>query len=263
MRKRMFSYLIAAAVSFSPIVYGQQSPEPLLPTAEGEETQSTTTENKFSPLPTSEIPVCTATVCFPPSYPQCTAELESRITSLRLTISLSDYTLLLEGKTDREERCTLLEQKVIVGKKDWRTPPMETTLLYALTHPTWYPTQKIIEEMKEKEPEQYAVLQFDENIQRYYVPPGKNSPLGKVKFVMDTPHLVFLHGTPYKYLFSKNRRDFSHGCIRTENEVVLLKILSRVAGSDCDETCIDNALAKGNTKKITFEKPITVNVSKE
>ena len=259
----MVSYLIAASVSFSPVVYGQQSPEPLLPTAEGEETPSTTTENQFPPLSTSETPTCMETTCFPLSHQLCDTESESRITSLQITVSRSNYTLLLEGKTDQNEQCTLLEEKVIVGMKDWRTPLFESPLLYAFTHPTWYPTQKVLEDTKEKDPELYALMQYDEEDKQYFMPAGEKNPLGKVKFVVDTPYTIFLHGSPYRRFFTAQKRDFSHGCIRVEDEITLLKTLSRVAGSDCDETCIDQTLAKGKRKKITFKKPVTVKIVKE
>ncbi|MBI2666789.1 L,D-transpeptidase, partial [Candidatus Woesearchaeota archaeon] len=142
---------------------------------------------------TSEA-ICTETICIPAYSQECTAELESKISHLQLTISLSNYTLLLEGQIESGEQCTLLEQRVIVGKKDWNTPEMETTLRYAQTYPAWYPTQKILEEMKEKYPEQYEALSYDSTLGKYYVPAGGQNPLGKVKYVFDTPHLIFLHG---------------------------------------------------------------------
>jgi len=46
--------------------------------------------------------------------------------------------------------------------------------------------------------------------------PGQKNALGFVKFMFPNQYNVYLHGTPAKGLFSRSRRDFSHGCIRVE-----------------------------------------------
>lgn len=51
--------------------------------------------------------------------------------------------------------------------------------------------------------------------------PGPKNSLGLVKFDMPNPYDIYMHGTPATSLFSKSRRDFSHGCIRVEDPVAL------------------------------------------
>ena len=51
--------------------------------------------------------------------------------------------------------------------------------------------------------------------------PGPKNSLGLVKFVFPNDHNVYLHSTPAPELFSRTRRDFSHGCIRVEDPVGL------------------------------------------
>ena len=46
--------------------------------------------------------------------------------------------------------------------------------------------------------------------------PGAKNALGFVKFIFPNEYDVYLHGTPARGLFSRARRDFSHGCIRVE-----------------------------------------------
>ncbi len=46
--------------------------------------------------------------------------------------------------------------------------------------------------------------------------PGAKNALGFVKFMFPNEYNVYLHGTPAQALFSRSRRDFSHGCIRVE-----------------------------------------------
>jgi murein L,D-transpeptidase YcbB/YkuD len=47
--------------------------------------------------------------------------------------------------------------------------------------------------------------------------PGPKNALGLVKFIFPNDNNVYLHSTPAQALFSKQRRDFSHGCIRVED----------------------------------------------
>ena len=51
--------------------------------------------------------------------------------------------------------------------------------------------------------------------------PGPKNSLGPAKFIFPNDENVYLHGTPAQRLFSRARRDFSHGCIRVEDPVSL------------------------------------------
>ncbi len=55
--------------------------------------------------------------------------------------------------------------------------------------------------------------------------PWKNNSLGKLKFLFPNNYSIYLHDTPAKYLFSQNKRAYSHGCVRVENPVKLAKLL--------------------------------------
>jgi murein L,D-transpeptidase YcbB/YkuD len=46
--------------------------------------------------------------------------------------------------------------------------------------------------------------------------PGEKNSLGLAKFIFPNSENVYMHGTPAQSLFSRARRDFSHGCIRLE-----------------------------------------------
>ena len=47
--------------------------------------------------------------------------------------------------------------------------------------------------------------------------PGPKNALGLAKFIFPNAENVYMHGTPAQQLFSRARRDFSHGCIRLED----------------------------------------------
>jgi len=51
--------------------------------------------------------------------------------------------------------------------------------------------------------------------------PGSTHALGLAKLIFPNEHNVYLHSTPSQTLFSRSRRDFSHGCIRVEKPAEL------------------------------------------
>lgn len=51
--------------------------------------------------------------------------------------------------------------------------------------------------------------------------PGPSNALGLIKFVFPNVENVYMHGTPARALFARNRRDFSHGCVRVADPVAL------------------------------------------
>ena len=46
--------------------------------------------------------------------------------------------------------------------------------------------------------------------------PGPKNSLGLVKFMFPNQYDIYLHSTSQQELFSRSRRDFSHGCVRVE-----------------------------------------------
>ena len=55
--------------------------------------------------------------------------------------------------------------------------------------------------------------------------PGNDNALGEMKFLFPNSFSIYLHDTPSKGLFDRNKRDFSHGCIRVENPKKLMMYL--------------------------------------
>jgi len=53
--------------------------------------------------------------------------------------------------------------------------------------------------------------------------PGPKNSLGLVKFIFPNSYNVYMHGTPATELFSRLRRDFSHGCIRVQDPLALAR----------------------------------------
>jgi murein L,D-transpeptidase YcbB/YkuD len=61
--------------------------------------------------------------------------------------------------------------------------------------------------------------------------PGPKNSLGLVVFMFPNEHNVYLHSTPAPELFSRPRRDFSHGCIRVEDPAKLAEYILQGNGN--------------------------------
>lgn len=87
--------------------------------------------------------------------------------------------------------------------------------------------------------------------------PGPDNALGLVKFDFPNPYDVYMHGTPETELFSKSRRDFSHGCIRVEDPVTLAAwVLKDEAGWNKEK--IRAAMNGDQTIRVNLQKAIPV-----
>jgi murein L,D-transpeptidase YcbB/YkuD len=87
--------------------------------------------------------------------------------------------------------------------------------------------------------------------------PGPNNALGLLKFDFPNQHDVYMHGTPAMELFSRSRRDFSHGCIRVEDPVALAAWLLQ----DLPEWTADHirsATLADKTFRVDLERPVRV-----
>lgn len=87
--------------------------------------------------------------------------------------------------------------------------------------------------------------------------PGPNNALGLVKFVFPNSYSVYMHGTPAQELFSRTRRDFSHGCIRVEDPPALAELVLR-GQSGWDATAIDAAMHGSRTVHVPIDRPLGV-----
>ena len=74
--------------------------------------------------------------------------------------------------------------------------------------------------------------------------PGPKNTLGLVKFVFPNEYGVYMHDTSAQWLFARERRDLSHGCIRVEKPEDLAEWVlreqsgwsrDRIAGSDAGD----------------------------
>ena len=87
--------------------------------------------------------------------------------------------------------------------------------------------------------------------------PGGNNALGKVKFIFPNSYNIYFHDTPAKKLFGREKRAFSHGCIRLAEPNKLAKYLLRNQPEWTSEK-IKRAMNSSKEKWVTINETVPV-----
>lgn len=87
--------------------------------------------------------------------------------------------------------------------------------------------------------------------------PGPKNALGDIKFIFPNNDNIYLHHTPSPGLFERDRRDFSHGCVRVQEPVALAQFVLQDDPSWTQER-IQEAMEKGESRTIRLKNPLTV-----
>lgn len=87
--------------------------------------------------------------------------------------------------------------------------------------------------------------------------PGPANALGDIKFIFPNNDDIYLHHTPAAALFERDRRDFSHGCIRVEDPVALAKFVLQDQ-SEWTVQRIRSAMGSGKTATLRLRHPLPV-----
>ncbi|GMV23275.1 MAG: hypothetical protein AMXMBFR57_32240 [Acidimicrobiia bacterium] len=86
--------------------------------------------------------------------------------------------------------------------------------------------------------------------------PGGGNSLGLIKFDFQNDHAVYLHDTPAKAAFARDRRDVSHGCVRVDDPVALARWLLAADGWADDR--IRAAMQGADRQSVAVPRPVTV-----
>jgi L,D-transpeptidase YcbB len=175
---------------------------------------------------------------------------------------------------------------VVVGRAEVgrQTPLFERDMRYIVLRPYWVIPRSILkkevlpsaqQDLSHLERHQYeiysgsgdfgpAVPTTEENLERVTrgqlgirQRPGPKNSLGLAKFIFPNDHDVYLHGTPATELFSRARRDFSHGCIRIEDPprlaVWVLRDPNRWSAAE-----VQKAMDGPSPRQVKLAKPLPV-----
>ena len=162
-----------------------------------------------------------------------------------IMVNLANYRL-----TAIEDGQVKLDMRVIVGKIKRSTPSFSSKMTHIVTNPRWYIPNKLARldllPKQKRNPSYFKRfnirvyanedgkrIEIDpasvdwESVSGKYFPyslvqdPGNRNALGRLKFILPNPWKIYLHDTPSKSLFNKNKRNFSAGCIRVEDPFAL------------------------------------------
>ena len=171
--------------------------------------------------------------------------------------------------------------KTMVGTDVRKTPIFSETIKYIVFNPTWTipPTikskdvipgiRKNTDYLSKKHLNVYSSngekldpseIDWNSNAVNSYTYrqyPGSSNPLGVVKIIYPNKHLIYLHDTPSKSLFSRNSRAQSSGCIRVEAALDLAKYLLEDQ-PEYNSKKIEEILATGKTTQVKMKQQIQV-----
>ena len=148
---------------------------------------------------------------------------------------------------------------VVVGKEGSKTTVFTGNLKTIVFSPYWnVPTSIVKGEMGGNPSNGYLARKHMERVNgRIRQKPGPWNSLGLVKFLFPNSFNIYFHDTPSKSLFERDKRYFSHGCIR-------LKEPKRLASYLLNDTIkwsskkIDSAMNSGKEKYVALKKAVPV-----
>jgi murein L,D-transpeptidase YcbB/YkuD len=185
-------------------------------------------------------------------------------------INIPEFTLRAFSP-DNDGIKTVLEMAVVVGQAHKNeTPLMSKTLNSLVFSPYWnVPRSIAIKELlpKLRSDPHYLVKENMELVDnngmthgsavgvnelegiryaeyRIRQRPGTKNALGELKFVFPNDDAIYMHDTPSKPLFARERRDFSHGCVRLANPMAFALFALETQG-EWDETKIREKISLG------------------
>ena len=175
-------------------------------------------------------------------------------------------------------------ERIVTGKVRNKTPIFSDEMETIVFHPFWgVPNSIKVKEIlpslarggnilerqnlriqyRGREVDPYSIDWSTTDIRNFHVfqPPGRRNALGIVKFMFPNKHAIYMHDTPTKHLFKKQKRAFSHGCMRVRNPLKLAEVvLSEDRG--WGRTKIDALVKRGpKNNQISLNTKIPVHVT--
>lgn len=156
---------------------------------------------------------------------------------------------------------TLFSMRAIVGKEANKTAIFMGKINEIVFNPYWNIPRSIAEKeilpLIKRNP-----AYLEQNNMEWYggqlrQRPGPDNALGKIKFLFPNPFNIYLHDTPGKYLFEREKRNFSHGCIRIGDPIKLASHLL-LNEKDWNDARISNELAEKKEHSVHLARPLPV-----
>ncbi|MEJ7611425.1 MAG: L,D-transpeptidase family protein [Ferruginibacter sp.] len=178
-----------------------------------------------------------------------------------ILVNIPEFVLhVFEGKKKA------FQMAVVVGKEGHNTMMFKGDLSQVVFSPYWNLTPTIIKEeimpAMARDPNYLANHNMEITSSGGGTPvirqlPGEENSLGKVKFLFPNSFNIYFHDTPAKSLFSKDKRAFSHGCIRLSEPTKMAQYILRNSPEWTPEK-INAAMNTGKEQFVKVKNPIPV-----
>lgn len=158
------------------------------------------------------------------------------------------------------------DMNVVVGKEGHNTTTFTGDLNQVVFSPYWNVPQSIVEKeilpAIQKNPNYLASQNMEITGNEDGLPvvrqlPGPENSLGQVKFLFPNSFNIYFHDTNAKGLFSKDKRAYSHGCIRLAEPKKMAQYLLRNQPEWTPER-IEEAMNSGTEKFVKLKEPVPV-----
>ncbi len=183
-----------------------------------------------------------------------------------VVVNVPDYTLSLYNDDK-----VYWKTKIVVGKPDKATPMVSAEMKFITVNPTWNVPPSIIEKeylpALQEDPQALdriglKLTQDPDGTVHISQPPGAGNALGRIRFNFPNKFLVYQHDTPDKYLFARDKRAYSHGCMRVQNPLTYgEKLLSLVLPKEHYTEARLESMFGGSEININFPKVIPVHLT--
>jgi murein L,D-transpeptidase YcbB/YkuD len=181
-------------------------------------------------------------------------------------VNVPDYSLTLYNNDK-----VYWHTKIVAGKPGKATPMVSAEMKFITVNPTWNVPPSIIENeylpALQQDPQALdriglQLTQDADGTVHISQPPGAGNALGRIRFNFPNKFLVYQHDTPDKYLFAKDKRAYSHGCMRVQNPLTYgEKLLSLVLPSEHYTEAKLEKMFGGSEININFPKNIWVHLT--
>jgi murein L,D-transpeptidase YcbB/YkuD len=156
------------------------------------------------------------------------------------------------------------DMNVVVGKEGHNTVSFSGDLSTIVFSPYWnVPPSIVKKEILPKMSSGYLASQNMEvvgtegGLPKIRQLPGDKNSLGRVKFLFPNSFNIYFHDTPAKSLFNKDKRAYSHGCIRLAEPEKMAQYLLRDNPEWTPEK-IATAMSQDKEQYVKLKKPVPV-----
>ncbi len=177
----------------------------------------------------------------------------------------------------------ILKSRVIVGKDHTKTTIFKGTMKYIVINPTWNVPRSLYDgyinklkhnpgyfskknmEVVTTSGKPVAIAGKDWNNYTLHNFPymfrqksGPSNALGYIKCMFPNKYSIYIHDTPSRSLFDKDKRTFSHGCIRTKKIRNVAELLLQPNHDGWNQEKISKIIKGGKTTTVSLKEHIPV-----